>query len=96
MAPESLSVWMQRAGRAGRAPGIEATATLLIQPTAFMEKGKKTRKEGDPVMYVKEIEGGLRRWSSVPEEACRRDVADEYFNNPPKRAGTYLLKFRCG
>ncbi|KAI9065034.1 hypothetical protein FKP32DRAFT_1545870, partial [Trametes sanguinea] len=60
MAPESLSTWIQRAGRAGRRPDIQAWATFLIQPTLFQEKGKKTKKYGEPIVYVKEIETGLR------------------------------------
>ena len=87
MAPGSLAIWIQRAGRAGRSPDIQATAILLVQPTVFQEKGKKKRKEGEPVVYVKEIEDGLRRWIEAPADVCRRDVADEYFDNPPGRAG---------
>ncbi|EIW55821.1 P-loop containing nucleoside triphosphate hydrolase protein [Trametes versicolor FP-101664 SS1] len=83
MAPESLSVWMQRAGRAGRHPDIQARAILLIQPTVFQEKGKRSRQDGEVVAYVKEIEDGLRMW--LDPERCRRDVADEYFDNPPTR-----------
>ncbi|OJT05421.1 hypothetical protein TRAPUB_2056, partial [Trametes pubescens] len=85
MAPESLSVWMQRAGRAGRHPDIKARAILLIQPTVFQEKGKQTRQEGAPVVYVKEIDPGLRRWADPPPDSCRRNIADEYFDNPPAR-----------
>lgn len=84
MAPDSLSVWMQRAGRAGRRPDLQARAILLIQPTVFQEKGKKNRQEGEPVTYVKEIEEGLRLWATTPER-CRRDIADEYFDNPTQR-----------
>ena len=40
MVPKSLSVWLQRAGRAGRAHGSQATAYLLVQPSVFQEKGK--------------------------------------------------------
>ncbi|KAI0350066.1 P-loop containing nucleoside triphosphate hydrolase protein [Trametes cingulata] len=90
MAPESLSVWMQRAGRAGRRPDLQARAVLLIQPSVFQEKGKQSRQEGEAVVYVKEIEEGLRLWVEAPPEVCRRDVADEYFDNPPgERKRTY-------
>ncbi|KAH9902528.1 P-loop containing nucleoside triphosphate hydrolase protein [Cubamyces lactineus] len=85
MAPESLSVWFQRAGRAGRQPGLQARATLLIQRSVFQEMGKKKRQEGDPIVYKKEIESGLRAWVEVLPGRCHQDVADEYFDNPPRR-----------
>ncbi|KAI0363574.1 P-loop containing nucleoside triphosphate hydrolase protein [Pilatotrama ljubarskyi] len=92
MAPDSLSVWIQRAGRAGRRADIQARAVLLIQPSVFQEKGKQSRREGEAVVYVKEIEDGLRLWVETPPERCRRDVADEYFDNPPKRKRTYQFQ----
>lgn len=91
MAPDSLSTWTQRAGRAGRRPDIQARAVLLLEKSVFSEKGKKTRKDGEPVTYVKEIEDGLRKYANVPPGECRRDVADEYFDNPPGRVGTYRV-----
>ncbi|KAI0044185.1 P-loop containing nucleoside triphosphate hydrolase protein [Auriscalpium vulgare] len=87
MAPKSLSVWLQRAGRAGRKRGSKAAAYLLVQPTVFQEKGKKKRLEGEDVQYMKEIEEGLRKWIEANE--CRRDVADEYFFNPVVREGQF-------
>lgn len=90
MAPESLSIWFQRAGRAGRSADIQARAILLIQPSVFHEKGKATRKDGDPIEYVKQLEPGLRLWVSPPPGTCRRDIADEYFDNPQRCAGVYL------
>ncbi len=93
MAPESLPVWIQRAGRAGRRHDIQAEAILLIQPTVFAEKGKKTRKEGEQITYVKKIDSGLRQWvEPTPKGRCRREVADEYFNNPPGRASELFCK----
>lgn len=87
MVPDSLSIWMQRAGRAGRRPDLKACAILLVQPTVFQEKGKKNRQEGDAVTYVKEIEEGLRLWVTTPDR-CRRDIADAYFDNPSPRKCT--------
>jgi bloom syndrome protein len=34
----------------------------------------------DPPKYKKDIEEGLRAW--IETEGCRRDVVDEYFDNP--------------
>ena len=89
MTPDSLSTWMQRAGRAGRLPEICAHAIILVQPSVFQEVGKSTRKEGDAITYKKEIEDGLRIWIETPVGRCRRDIADEYFDNPPGRKRMY-------
>jgi len=87
MVPDSLSIWKQRAGRAGRHKDMTARAVLLVQPTVFQERGRTTRKPSDVIVYVKDVEEGLRRW--IETKGCRRDVADEYFDNPPsRRTGT--------
>ncbi|KAA1471156.1 P-loop containing nucleoside triphosphate hydrolase protein [Dentipellis sp. KUC8613] len=62
MVPGSLSIWLQRAGRAARQQDMQGEAYLLVQPSVFREKGKKSRQEGDDVVYVKTIEEGLRTW----------------------------------
>ncbi|KAH8093844.1 P-loop containing nucleoside triphosphate hydrolase protein [Cristinia sonorae] len=90
MVPGSLSIWMQRAGRAGRLQSIKARAVLLVQPSIFQERGRATRREGDEIIHVKEIEEGLRRWIETTE--CRRNVSDVYFNNPPGRKCTSQLR----
>ncbi|KAI0311096.1 hypothetical protein OF83DRAFT_1023694, partial [Amylostereum chailletii] len=48
MAPGSLSIWLQCAGRAGR--------------QMFQEKGKNTREADEEVEYMKTIDPGLRAW----------------------------------
>lgn len=85
MVPASLSIWLQRAGRAGRKKGSQAHAYLLVQPTVFQEKNKKKREEGDVIEFMKTVEPNLRRWIQTCD--CRRDVVDEYFNNPVNREG---------
>lgn len=89
MVPASLSIWLQRAGRAGRTKGSQAHAYLLVQPTVFQEKNKTKREEGDEIEYMKEVEKNLRRWIQTCD--CRRDVADEHFNNPVNREGQSLF-----
>ncbi|GLB46004.1 putative P-loop containing nucleoside triphosphate hydrolase protein [Lyophyllum shimeji] len=42
--PSSLSVWIQRAGRAGRSPDINARAILLYEESMFKRKRKRKRK----------------------------------------------------
>lgn len=89
MVPASLSIWLQRAGRAGRTRGSQAHAYLLVQPTVFQEKNKTKRAEGDEIEYMKVVEKDLRRWIQTCE--CRRDVADEHFNNPVNREGQFCF-----
>ncbi|TFY52572.1 hypothetical protein EVG20_g10496 [Dentipellis fragilis] len=83
MVPGSLSVWLQCAGRAARQQDMQGEAYLLVQPSVFQEKGKNSRQEGDDIVYVKTVEEGLRTW--LEGEQCHRDIADEYFFNPPTR-----------
>jgi superfamily II DNA helicase RecQ len=83
LVPSSLSIWMQRAGRAGRNFLITARAILLVQPSVFQKVAPKKDappvKDGDPITFQKTVEEGLRAWIETKE--CRRDVVDEYFNN---------------
>ncbi|KAH7910136.1 P-loop containing nucleoside triphosphate hydrolase protein [Hygrophoropsis aurantiaca] len=94
MAPGSLSIWMQRAGRAGRTLTMNARAILLVQPSVFQEKRTKKGKDpdedddGESIKYVKQIEDGLRQW--IETEGCRRDIADEYFDSGVQRKGELL------
>jgi len=39
--------------------------------------------EHDDEVEYKKVEPVLREW--IETKGCRRDVADEYFNNPPNR-----------
>ncbi|KAJ8489590.1 hypothetical protein ONZ45_g13521 [Pleurotus djamor] len=90
MVPASLSVWMQRAGRAGRDPMLHARAILLVQPSIFQEikarkpgKKKAPRIEESESNYRKNIESGLRSW--IEATGCRREVAAAYFDDEVKR-----------
>lgn len=91
MVPASLSIWIQRASRGGRNSTIKARAILLVQPTIYQEKtsknGVEDGAEDDTPRYRKDVEEGLQAW--IETTCCRRDVADEYFNNTPKCKSTY-------
>ncbi|KAJ7676762.1 P-loop containing nucleoside triphosphate hydrolase protein, partial [Mycena polygramma] len=88
MVPSSLSIWMQRAGRAGRNILIAARAILLVQPSVFKEVApKKGAEPTEDVTFQKKVEDGLRAWIETDE--CRRDTADEYFDNGTVRTGTF-------
>ncbi|KAJ7835534.1 hypothetical protein B0H14DRAFT_2590171 [Mycena olivaceomarginata] len=82
MVPSSLSIWMQRAGRAGQTFTIFARVILLVQPSVFQEV--KMRKgvpipESEGTVYRKDVEEALRAW--IETEDCRRDITDEYFDS---------------
>ncbi|KAF7358170.1 p-loop containing nucleoside triphosphate hydrolase protein [Mycena venus] len=77
MVPALLSIWMQRAGRAGRNFLIAAHAILLVQPSVFKEA--KAKNSTDEATFQNAVEAGLRAW--IETEDCRREVVDEYFNN---------------
>ncbi|KAJ2936361.1 hypothetical protein H1R20_g734, partial [Candolleomyces eurysporus] len=89
--PSSLSVWIQRAGRAGRTPTIRARAILLVEPSVYQPI--KTSNADDDICdgeaavlvleWRKKVEDALRAW--VETTGCRRDVVDDHFANPPGR-----------
>ena len=92
MMPDSLSTWLQRAGRAGRQNGTVAKAYLLVQPSVFQEVKKKNAQGAEATEYKKVVEDALREW--VETEGCRRNVADKRFNNPGPREGQHNVKQR--
>jgi hypothetical protein len=68
LVPESLEVWMQRAGRASQSSDTQARAILMVQRSVFTEVGKDTWKEDEPKEYSKNINGTLRRYIEVESE----------------------------
>ncbi|KAJ8481720.1 hypothetical protein ONZ51_g5811 [Trametes cubensis] len=109
--PDTLSIWLQRAGRAGRSPTVQARAVMLVQMSVVQKVGGKKgtdagradesdtdfeeeeeKVQGEPtektkVKYKKEVEEGLRTW--IETKACRRAVADAYFDNPPRETSAH-------
>ncbi|EIW75948.1 P-loop containing nucleoside triphosphate hydrolase protein [Coniophora puteana RWD-64-598 SS2] len=88
--PSSLMEWLQRAGRAGRSCAIQAVAILFVEKSVLAkQKVKSRRRENDmsdgeeQQVYRKKVEPALRQW--IETTGCRRDVADEYFDNPSGR-----------
>ncbi|KAH9915001.1 P-loop containing nucleoside triphosphate hydrolase protein, partial [Fomitopsis serialis] len=89
MVPTSLSQWLQRYGRAGR-DGKPAIAILLAEQSVFKKVKPRTAKRDtaedaddtdEDKVFQKKVEEGLRSWLEASN--CRREVADEYFANPP-------------
>ncbi|KAI9069772.1 P-loop containing nucleoside triphosphate hydrolase protein, partial [Trametes sanguinea] len=56
--PENLSIWLQRAGRAGRSPVVRARAIMLVQESVVQEvkskKGEVAAEESDSDFYEEE------------------------------------------
>ncbi|KAG9310613.1 P-loop containing nucleoside triphosphate hydrolase protein [Chiua virens] len=91
--PPSLTVWLQRAGRAGRSSHVQARAILLVESSALQRvganvveivDGENNDEEEGSIAYREKVEPALREW--VETEDCRRDVADKFFDNPPGRS----------
>ncbi|KAJ3524971.1 hypothetical protein NMY22_g10774 [Coprinellus aureogranulatus] len=90
--PQSLAVWVQRAGRAGRDKTLKARAILLVEPSVFQPVKRADGSGGDAegggevdageLEYRKKVEPALRLW--IEARGCRRDVVDEYFGNPTR------------
>ncbi|KAF8878327.1 P-loop containing nucleoside triphosphate hydrolase protein [Infundibulicybe gibba] len=102
MVPASLSIWMQRGGRAGRRPSMLASAILLVQPSVFQKIAVKGNEKStdkvpgpldadddmvtDEVKYQKDVEEGLRKW--IETMICRREVFNEYFDSGVESKGS--------
>ena len=105
MVPDSLSVWIQRVGCAGRS-GVPSAAVLLYEPSVTQKvKGKidESGDEGDgnpgeqlcegDDFKKKNVEGSLRFYMLTDQ--CRRAVTDEYFGTPVRNVeGTVDFKAR--
>ena len=90
MTPDSLGIWIQRAGCAGRQSRTVAKAYLLVQPSVFQEVKRKNAEGEDAMEYKKTVEDALREW--VETDSCRRDVVDKWFNNPGPREGQHSVE----
>ncbi|KAJ3483954.1 hypothetical protein NLJ89_g12020 [Agrocybe chaxingu] len=88
--PSSLSVWIQRAGRAGRSPHIKARAILLYEKSMFETQKTRKKKRGakdNPVTdsegeedNIEEVEGAGVEEVDVeagPNDTCVEDVSEE-------------------
>jgi superfamily II DNA helicase RecQ len=93
MVPSSLSVWVQRAGRAGRS-GSPSCAVLLyelsvVKRVNIQEENEEDGDEDDQEwtgedFKKRNVEDSLR--SYVLTNKCRRLLMDTYFGNPPRNA----------
>lgn len=91
MVPSSLSVWVQRAGRAGRS-GLPSCAILLYEPSVVQRVNTRGNEDDDDDELERELSGDDFRKRNVEDslrayvmgEKCRRALTDEYFDNPPR------------
>ena len=91
MVPSSLSVWVQRAGRAGRS-GSPSCAVLLYEPSVVQRVNTQGDSDNEDDELEQEwsgdnfkkrnVEDSLRGY--VMAEECRRVLTDVYFDNPPR------------
>lgn len=95
--PASLSIWLQRSGRAARDPNLTATAILLV-PSSWYQKVKEYNKEYElttklsvgQLQFTKDnvettveaIGCDLPMCLWVLNPRCRRIIADILYNNP--------------
>ncbi|TDL30202.1 P-loop containing nucleoside triphosphate hydrolase protein [Rickenella mellea] len=88
--PASLSIWLQRAGRAARSPNILGRAVLLVEKSVFETRIPDISSAGTSGLrrYRKNVEEGLRAYIETTQ--CRRDVSDKYFLNPPRIRGQHI------
>ncbi|KII93854.1 hypothetical protein PLICRDRAFT_77008, partial [Plicaturopsis crispa FD-325 SS-3] len=76
---KSLSIWTQRAGRAGRSPGLHATAYLLVQKSMFKRRKRKKGEAADTAVLVVDVEAESEKSDSedsdTEKETVRTSVA---------------------
>jgi superfamily II DNA helicase RecQ len=70
--PKSLSIWIQRAGRAGHSPHINACAILLVEKSMFQWR-KKRQKPG----AEEEDDGGVSGESDADEESSEDEIGGD-------------------
>ena len=86
-----MSVWTQRAGRAGRDLSIQAEAVLVAEASMFqIKKQSRTSKtagqmatadvDDGEVVYGKKVNPDVRAWIV---DSCRRVNSNKYFDGPP-------------
>ncbi|KAF6765871.1 P-loop containing nucleoside triphosphate hydrolase protein [Ephemerocybe angulata] len=69
--PSSLSVWVQRAGRAGSSPQLQARAILLVEKSTFKQQkaNLKSKEVGeDSLEWVKKVESAIWEWIECPKQ----------------------------
>ena len=73
--PGSLTVWIQRAGRAGRASSIMGRAILLVEKSMFERQRKKKRHKDSNL--APEEEGGQNEGGDGEDGEAGEDKGDD-------------------
>ena len=98
--PASFANWIQRAGRGARSADMKGIALLLVERSVCQAQASHRNPSGrtgddddsdvgeHDTTYRKTVDPSLCRW--IETTTCRREVADQYFNNPPRADSEYL------
>ncbi|KAI0634743.1 P-loop containing nucleoside triphosphate hydrolase protein [Trametes polyzona] len=93
----------------GRSGGVSTVGTVAVKRevmevmaspdagvSATRMDSSQTSVDGvsAPIEYKKHTEEGMRRWAGA--HTCRRDIADEYFDNPPQARLPTAVTTRAG
>ncbi|KAJ7670871.1 P-loop containing nucleoside triphosphate hydrolase protein [Mycena polygramma] len=90
--PSSLAVWTQRAGRAGRFPGLQARAVMLVERSMFQRrKPRKGGTEKEAPRSEPEVSGHADSDSSSGEESDAQLPGKA----APRRKRTYISTKLC-
>ena len=74
--PSSLSIWMQRAGRAGRSPHLESTAILLVEKSVLQRVGRARKLESADVDELSPSSGEEEPDGEAIQPKFRKTVED--------------------
>lgn len=103
-APEDLSAWVQRAGRAARAPGRKGLAVLLVERSAFapQDPSSKGKDPANPATKKKAgqhaVAHGVKRghYAARNDEITRLDEPDDIPKDAPKEGlFAYIQTMQC-
>ncbi|KAK6993268.1 P-loop containing nucleoside triphosphate hydrolase protein [Favolaschia claudopus] len=89
--PSSLSVWIQRAGRAGRSRSLQARAILLAEKSMFQRRKKRRKPGGDAENSVP----ALRPDGDGPELAEPLDDSKKWGKNVDPALREYISTKKC-
>lgn len=64
---------------------------LKTKPNSDSSDDESDCEDMEEKEWVKKVEEAMREW--IECESCRRDIADQYFDNPPCRKGKDAIKF---
>jgi bloom syndrome protein len=73
--------------RTQKAQQSSSESSDTIESSSSSSNASESEVEDDGKEWAKKVEEPLRKWIEAVE--CRRDVADEHFDNPPRVTCTF-------